>query len=206
MQQQSQFPIQEISEQDAIRRQVFDPARLSQDPRITGVHGYPTAFIFKEDENKRRLESVNAASLSLGNDTFQHGIKKQNDDRARLAEKGKLVVENQPTYAGYCEALVDLIRARSYVGRIVSEIRCIPGVFDVTHHPENGNSAHCHLELLPSFLEAIQEQGVIDGNVAATSQLDKKSGRVFAINMLCAVFELQPLCRCDIADISLLAT
>ena len=116
-----------IHNDDIVSRSIIDPKDFDEQ----GVLCLRKSFQFssKNDYN----QSVNCNRM-LNNDVgaiHDLGLKKQALDHAN----GK----TSRTYVGYVEAEVEQIRQVSVGDDDTS--------FDVKHHPEKGNDAHCHIKL-----------------------------------------------------------
>ncbi len=110
---------------------------------------------------------------------------------AKMEANPDISADRLPHYAGYLQAQVGLIRASEYVGVVTrpGERRCIPGLFEVVHLPENGVHAHAHVVLAEDYADAIKAQMSLDGSPGAEN-MSKKQAFPVAINMLLATMEL----------------
>lgn len=110
---------------------------------------------------------------------------------AKMEANPDISADRLPHYAGYLQAQVGLIRASAYVGMVTrpGERRCVPGIFEVVHLPENGVHAHAHVVLSEDYAEAIKAQMSLDGSPGAEN-MSKKQAFPVAVNMLLATMEL----------------
>ena len=93
-------------------------------------------------------------------------------------------------YVGFAEAKAEDIRgsARRGVRTTPEMLACVAGVFDVEHLPEQGEYSHCHIVMLPTFLDGLREQEILDGPPAG-EPLTARKGRVHAVHMITRLFE-----------------
>ncbi len=137
------------------------------------------------------MESVIWDRYSEPSETIALGEKAASGKRAaKLAVTPDISPHLLPVYAGYLEGSVSLIRARDFEGVAteLGERRCVPGVYEVEHLPEDGVYAHAHIILLDGYVDALRRQMTIDGTSSA-SMLGKKQAFPAAINMLTSTME-----------------
>ena len=116
-----------IHDNDVVSRSIIDPKDFDE----SGVLCLRKSFQFSHQNHYN--QSVNCHRL-LHNDVkaiHDLGLKKQELDR----ENGK----TNRTYVGYVESEVSKVRGISLLDGQT--------FFEVSHHKEKGNNAHCHIKL-----------------------------------------------------------
>lgn len=182
--------IEPIPNEDKVRRNLFAPHMATPRTNVQSIFGYENAFEFKSGDDGR-MESVIWDKYCTPEETLvvgeKHAQKKRDE---KLARDPDLSAELLPSYAGYFEAEVGLIRASAFVGRAtaIAEARCVPGVYEVVHFPEHGLHAHAHIVLLDTYIEAIKTQMRID-QAPGVELMGKKLAFPAAVDMLLTTME-----------------